>query len=71
MILTEQTTEVLGEKPVPMPICLTKISHGLTWDRIRPSAMTDQLVTTRAMARERESTHKSGGGGEEKLYFLN
>jgi hypothetical protein len=61
-------SEVLGEKTVPVPFCPTKIPHGLTSDRIRPSAVTDQLVTTRAMARERvrererETAPKRGRG---------
>jgi hypothetical protein len=39
MILTGET-EVLGEKPVPVPIYPPKVSHGLTWDRIRSYAVT-------------------------------
>jgi len=30
---------VLGEKPCPVPLCPPKISHGLTWDRTRTSAV--------------------------------
>ena len=26
-------TEVLGEKPAPIPLCPPQILHGLTWDR--------------------------------------
>jgi hypothetical protein len=25
-------TELLGEKPVPVPLCPPQIPHGLTWD---------------------------------------
>jgi hypothetical protein len=28
-------TEVLGEKPVPVPLCTPQISHGPTWDQTR------------------------------------
>jgi hypothetical protein len=29
----------LGEKPVPVPLCPPQISHGLTRDRTRASAV--------------------------------
>jgi hypothetical protein len=32
-------TEVLGEKPVPVPLCPPQIPHGLTRDRTRASAV--------------------------------
>ena len=38
MILTGET-EVLGDKPVTVPICPPEISHGLAWVRTRVSAM--------------------------------
>jgi hypothetical protein len=38
-------TEVLGEKPVPVPICPPQISHGLTWDRSRASEVTGPRLT--------------------------
>jgi hypothetical protein len=28
-------TEILGEKPVPVPLCPPQIPHGSTWDRTR------------------------------------
>ena len=33
-------TEVLGEKPVPLPLYSPQIWHWLVWDRDRPSAIT-------------------------------
>ena len=36
-------TEVLGEKPVPVPLCPPQISHGLARDRTRASAATNLL----------------------------
>jgi len=35
-------TEVLGEKPVPFPLCPPQISHGLAWDRTQASEDVDQ-----------------------------
>jgi hypothetical protein len=45
-------TEVLGEKPVPVPLCLPQIPHGLTRDRTRASAVRwlRQLVTHHSLA---------------------
>jgi hypothetical protein len=41
MILTAGVTEVLGEKPVPVPpLYHLQISHVPTWDRARASAVT-------------------------------
>jgi hypothetical protein len=37
-------TKVLGEKPVPVPLCPPQIIHGLTRDRTRPSA-TNAVIT--------------------------
>jgi hypothetical protein len=37
MILTGET-EVLGGKPVPVPLCAPQISQGLTWERTPASA---------------------------------
>jgi hypothetical protein len=34
----QRKTEVLGEKPVPVPLCPPQILHGLTRDRTRASA---------------------------------
>ena len=44
-------TEVLGEKPVPVPLCPPQIPHGLTRDRTRASAVTGRRLTVWAMAR--------------------
>jgi hypothetical protein len=38
MILTGET-EVLGEKPITVPLCPPQISYGLTWDRTRTFAV--------------------------------
>jgi hypothetical protein len=35
-------TELLGEKPFPVPLCLPQISQGLAWDRTRASAVQAQ-----------------------------
>jgi hypothetical protein len=43
-------TEVLGEKPVPMPLCPPRIPHGLTRDGTRASAMGGRRLTAWAMA---------------------
>jgi hypothetical protein len=43
-------TEVVGEKPVPVPLCPPQIPHGLTRDRTRASAMGGQRLTAWAMA---------------------
>jgi hypothetical protein len=40
-----------GEKPVPVPLCLPQIPHGLTRARTRASAVRGQRLTTWAMAR--------------------
>lgn len=50
--------EVLGEKPVPVPLCATKIPRGLTWDRIWVSAVTGSRITTSNMARPSQSSHE-------------
>jgi hypothetical protein len=44
-------TEVLGEKPVLVPLCPTQIPHGLTRDRTRASAVRGRRLTAWAMAR--------------------
>jgi hypothetical protein len=38
-------TEVLGEKPVPVPLCPPQIPHGLTRDRARASAVRGRRLT--------------------------
>jgi hypothetical protein len=35
-------TELLGEKPFPVPFCPPQISQGLAWDRKRASAVQAQ-----------------------------
>jgi hypothetical protein len=44
-------TEVLGEKPVSVPLCPPQIPHGLTRDRTRASAVGGRRLTAWAMAR--------------------
>jgi hypothetical protein len=44
-------TEVLGEKPVPVPLCPPQIPHGLTRDRTRASAVGGRRLTAWATAR--------------------
>jgi hypothetical protein len=44
-------TEVLGEKPVPVPLCPPEIPHGLNRDRTRASAVGGRRLTAWAMAR--------------------
>jgi hypothetical protein len=39
------------ENPVPVPLCTPQISHGLTWDRARASAVRGQRLTAWAMVR--------------------
>jgi hypothetical protein len=41
----------LGEKSVPVPLCPPQISHGLTRDRTRASAVRGRRLTAWAMAR--------------------
>jgi hypothetical protein len=49
MILTRQI-EVLGDTPVPLPLRAQQISHRLTWDRTRASAVRGRRLTACAMA---------------------
>ena len=44
-------TEVLGEKPVPVPLCPPQIPHGLARDRTGASAVRGRRLTAWAMAR--------------------
>jgi hypothetical protein len=44
-------TEVLGEKPVTVPLCPPQIPHGLTRDRTWASAVGGRRQTAWAMAR--------------------
>jgi hypothetical protein len=43
-------TEVLGEKPVPVPLCPLQIPHGLTRNWSRASVVRGRQLTTWAMA---------------------
>jgi hypothetical protein len=43
-------TEVLGEKPVPVPLCPPQIPHGLTQDQTRAPVVGGQQLPARAMA---------------------
>jgi hypothetical protein len=43
--------EVLGEKPVPVPLCPPQIPHGLTWNWTRNSAAGSRRLTAWAMVR--------------------
>jgi hypothetical protein len=47
----QEKTEVLGEKPVPVPLCPPQIPRGLTRDRIRASGVGRRRLTVWAMAR--------------------
>jgi hypothetical protein len=44
-------TPVLGEKPVPVPLCPPQIPHGLARDRTRASAVGGRRLTAWTMAR--------------------
>jgi hypothetical protein len=35
----QRTTEVLGQKPVPVPLCPPQISYEPTWDQTRAVAV--------------------------------
>jgi hypothetical protein len=41
----QEKTEVLGEKPVPVPLCPPQIPHGLTRDRTLASAVGGRRLT--------------------------
>jgi hypothetical protein len=55
MILTGKIEE-LGEKPVPVPLCSTQISHGLTRERTLASAVRGRRLAVWAMAQPRNYT---------------
>lgn len=44
------TSEVLGEKAVPVPLCPPYILRRDTWDRTQISAVAGQQITDSAMA---------------------
>jgi len=45
MILARET-EVLEEKPVPVYLCPSQISHELTWNRTRDSVVFKDSIRT-------------------------
>jgi hypothetical protein len=45
-------TEVLGEKPVPVPLCPPQIPHGLIRSRTRASAVRDRQLTAWTLVEE-------------------
>jgi len=47
-MLTGKTKSILG-KPVSMPLCTSKISHELAWDRHHTSIVRGHWQTTWAM----------------------
>jgi hypothetical protein len=46
-------TDGLEEKPIPVSLCPQQISHGLTWERTRPSAERSRRLTSWAVERPR------------------
>jgi hypothetical protein len=52
-------TELLGEKPVPVPLCPPQIPHAPTRDRTGVSAVGGRLLTAWAMARPLENKVRS------------
>jgi hypothetical protein len=45
ILLTRERTEVLGDKPAPLPLCTPQIPHGSAWDRTRPSEVSGRQLT--------------------------
>jgi hypothetical protein len=64
-------TEVLGGKPVPVPLCPPQIPHGLTRDRTLASAVRGRRLTAWAMARPFGLRVKSQRGTKRKLIATN
>jgi hypothetical protein len=48
---TDRETEVLGEKPVPVPLCPPQIPHGLPLARTLASTVRSRRLTAWARAR--------------------
>ena len=44
MVVTGKT-DVLGEKPVPVPLFPPQIPQGMTWNRRQASAVTGRRIT--------------------------
>jgi hypothetical protein len=63
--------EVLGEKPVPMPLCPLQILHGLTRNRTRASAVGGRRLTAWAMARPRYDMFRSRRGSSSGIHSKN
>lgn len=53
---TGNKTEILGEKPVPLPYCPPQIPQGLARDKIQASAVTGWRLT--AWVRKQHLSHK-------------
>jgi hypothetical protein len=53
-------TEVLGEKPVPVPLCPPQIPHGPTRDWTPASAVRGRRLTAWAMARPTYDSYSRG-----------
>jgi hypothetical protein len=58
MILAGETEE-RGEKPVPVPLYLPQIPHGLNRERTRASAVRDRRLTAWDMARPTNKVNKA------------
>jgi hypothetical protein len=64
----QEKTEVLGEKPVPVPLRPPQIPHGLTWDRTRASAVGGRWLTGTARPKcYSEELFEAGCNGHFKL----
>jgi hypothetical protein len=50
----QEKTDVLGEKPVPVPLCPPQMPHGLSRDRTRASAVRGRRLTVWTMARPQQ-----------------
>jgi hypothetical protein len=48
-------TEALGDKPAPVPLCPPQITHVLTRDRTRASAVRGRRLTAWVMARPKDT----------------
>jgi len=64
MVLTRET-EVLGEKPVTVPLCPPQISHTLTWDRTRSPAC--ERPATRRISHGRACTYRNSSAERKNL----
>ena len=55
----QRKTDVLGMKPLTVPICLPQIPHGVGWDRARASAVRARRLTFRDMDQPRAKWDES------------